>query len=176
MLLNGQERLPSTSSISPLEDMNMDTEQQGTENNSYESDEDVDVEHIYESDRDSPQTNIAFMPPDQIDLNTQSAFISTSNNTKMSVEMPAICEICNSVYQRYESALRHVKYFHGLEDPKDYVEGTIGTCDYEDCTFTTVRTADFIRHIKNVHLKVCLFFVKTIFAFRYFSSHLYTTF
>lgn len=75
------------------------------------------------------------------------------------------------MFTRYENALTHVHRRHGLENPKAYVDGTFGACGYEDCAYTTMRTNDFIKHIKNVHLKVCLFFVETIFVLG--TSHLY---
>lgn len=70
--------------------------------------------------------------------------------------MPAICKICNNVYNRYEYAISHVRTCHGIESAKAHVVGTIGICEYENCAFTTMRTGDFIKHIKKVHLKVVI--------------------
>ena len=89
-------------------------------------------------------------------FNNQTKRISIPNTTKIEVQMPATCKICNKSYKRYESGIEHVHHHHGMENPKNYVNGTIGVCMYEDCTFTTMRTGNFIKHIKKVHLKVCL--------------------
>lgn len=77
--------------------------------------------------------------------------------------MPATCKICNNVYKRYEYAEAHVRTFHGIGSPKAHVAETTGFCIYADCNFMTVRTWNFIKHIRDIHLKVvCLFIISYI--------------
>ena len=67
------------------------------------------------------------------------------------------------MYKRYEYAEAHVRTFHGIGSPKAHVAETTGFCIYADCNFMTVRTWNFIKHIRDIHLKVvCLFIISYI--------------
>ena len=68
--------------------------------------------------------------------------------------MPATCTICDKVLAAYETMFLHVRYHHRIEHPKAYIRGTFGFCDYPNCNYKTMRRGDYVKHVKNIHLKV----------------------
>ena len=69
--------------------------------------------------------------------------------------MSARCKICNKTMATYERLAAHVRDCHGvLKNREEHIEKTIAACEYPNCSFSTWRSYDYVKHIKKVHLKV----------------------